>query len=47
MAAAEIMFIAFLPTSVQPFSDPFALALVVAILYFKPNGLLAPVTERA
>jgi branched-chain amino acid transport system permease protein len=47
LAAAEILFIAVLPTSVQPFSDPFSLMLVVAILYFKPNGLLAPVAERA
>jgi len=47
LAAAEILFIATLPTSVQPFSDPFSLLLVIAILYFKPNGLLAPVAERA
>lgn len=47
LAAAEILFIAVLPTSVQPFSSPFSLMLVVAILYFKPNGLLAPVAERA
>ncbi len=46
LAAAEIFFIVVLPTSVQPFSDPFALLLVIAILYFKPNGLLAPVAER-
>ncbi len=46
LAAAEIFFIAVLPTSAQPFSDPFALLLVIAILYFKPNGLLAPVAER-
>jgi len=47
LAGAEVLFIATLPTSVQAFSDPFALLLVIAILYFKPNGLLAPVTERA
>jgi branched-chain amino acid transport system permease protein len=47
LAASEILFIALLPTSVQPFSDPFALMLVVAILYFRPNGLLAPTTEWA
>jgi len=47
LAGAEILFIATLPTSVQPFSDPFSLMLVIAILYFKPNGLLAPVAERA
>jgi branched-chain amino acid transport system permease protein len=46
LAAAEIFFIVILPTSVQPFSDPFALLMVIAILYFKPNGLLAPVSER-
>lgn len=46
LAAAEIFFIVVLPTSAQPFSDPFALLLVIAILYFKPNGLLAPVAER-
>ncbi len=47
LAAAEVFFIAVLPTSVAPFSDPFALLLVIVILYFKPNGLLAPVAERA
>ena len=47
LAAAEVFFIAVLPTSVAPFSDPFALLLVIMILYFKPNGLLAPVAERA
>ncbi len=47
LAAAEVFFIAVLPTSVAPFSDPFALLLVIGILYFKPNGLLAPVAERA
>jgi hypothetical protein len=26
----------------QPMVDPFALLLVGVILYFKPNGLLAP-----
>jgi len=46
LAAAEIFFIVVLPTSAQPFSDPFALLLVIMILYFKPNGLLAPVAER-
>jgi len=47
LAAAEVFFIAVLPTSVAPFSDPFALLLVIVILYFKPNGLLAPVAEGA
>ena len=47
LAGAEILMITTLPTSVQPFSDPLALLLVIVILYFKPNGLLAPVSERA
>ena len=47
LAGAEILMITILPTSVQPFSDPLALLLVIVILYFKPNGLLAPVSERA
>lgn len=46
LAAVEVFMIVALPTSVQPFADPFALLLVIAILYFKPNGLLAPVAER-
>jgi branched-chain amino acid transport system permease protein len=47
LAAVEVFMIVVLPTSAQPFADPFALLLVIAILYFKPNGLLAPVAERA
>lgn len=47
LAAVEVLLIATLPTSFQPFADPFSLLLVIAILYFKPNGLLAPVAERA
>lgn len=47
LAAVEVLMISTLPTSLQPFADPLSLALVIAILYFKPNGLLAPVAERA
>lgn len=47
LAAVEVLLIATLPTSFQPFADPFSLLLVITILYFKPNGLLAPVAERA
>ncbi len=36
-----------LPNSLQPFADPLSLLAVIAILYFKPNGLLAPTAERA
>lgn len=46
-AAVEVFMIATLPDSLQPFADPLSLALVIAILYFRPNGLLAPTAERA
>lgn len=47
LAAVEVLMISTLPTSLQPFADPLSLGLVIAILYFKPNGLLAPTAERA
>lgn len=47
LGGVEVLMISALPSSLQPFADPLALAAVIAILYFKPNGLLAPTTERA
>jgi branched-chain amino acid transport system permease protein len=42
LAFIEIGFQVILPSAMQPMVDPFALLLVGVILYFKPNGLLAP-----
>lgn len=47
LGAVEVLMISTLPNSLQPFADPLSLAAVIAILFFKPNGLLAPVAERA
>jgi branched-chain amino acid transport system permease protein len=47
LAGVEVSLIVALPTGVQSFAEPLALLLVIAILYFKPNGLLAPIAERA
>jgi branched-chain amino acid transport system permease protein len=47
LGTVEVFMISLLPTSLQPFADPLSLAAVIAILYFKPNGLLAPIAERA
>jgi branched-chain amino acid transport system permease protein len=47
LGAVEVLMISTLPNSLQPFADPLSLAAVIAILYFKPNGLLAPTAERA
>jgi len=47
LAAVEVFMISTLPNSLQPFADPLSLLAVIAILYFKPNGLLAPTAERA
>ncbi len=47
LGAVEVFMISTLPASLQPFADPLSLAAVIAILYFKPNGLLAPTAERA
>ena len=46
LAAVEVFMISTLPNSLQPFADPLSLLAVIAILYFKPNGLLAPTAER-
>ncbi len=47
LGAVEVFMISTLPNSLQPFADPLSLLAVIAILYFKPNGLLAPTAERA
>lgn len=47
LGAVEVFMISTLPNSLQPFADPLSLMAVIAILYFKPNGLLAPTAERA
>jgi branched-chain amino acid transport system permease protein len=47
LGAVEVLMITALPNSLQPFADPLSLAAVIAILYFRPNGLLAPTAERA
>ena len=46
LAFLEVAFQVFLPTSVQPFADPFVLLVIGCILYFKPNGLLDMSVER-
>jgi branched-chain amino acid transport system permease protein len=47
LAAVEVFMISTLPNSLQPYADPLSLMAVIAILYFRPNGLLAPTAERA
>lgn len=47
LATVEVFMTATLPSSLQPFVEPLSLTFVIAILFFKPNGLLAPTTERA
>ena len=42
----EVSFDASLPDSLQPYSQAFTLALVIAILYFRPRGLLEKVVEE-
>ena len=38
---------AWLPQSVLPFKDAVALTIVIAILLWRPQGLLGRVTDRA
>ena len=45
LAAIEVGLDASLPNDVLPFRDAFALAIVVAILYFRPQGLLVRTAE--
>lgn len=45
LAAIEVGLDASLPNDVLPFRDAFALAIVVAILYFRPEGLLVRTAE--
>ena len=47
LATAEVFMISALPSSWQGFADPLSLLLVITILFFKPNGLFAPIAERA
>ena len=47
LATIEVGLDVMLPSSARPFRDAFALAIVVAILYFRPDGLLTrPAEER-
>lgn len=46
LAFLEVAFQVFLPSSVQPFTDPFVLMVIGVILYFRPNGLLDVSLER-
>lgn len=43
----EIMLQAWLPQDALPFKDAFALTIVIAILLWRPQGLLGKVTDRA
>jgi branched-chain amino acid transport system permease protein len=47
LAFVEVALATFLPSSVAPLRDAFSLAIVIAILYFRPDGLLAPREEGA
>jgi branched-chain amino acid transport system permease protein len=40
LAFVEVTLATFLPDDLAPFRDAFALTIVIAILYFRPNGLL-------
>jgi branched-chain amino acid transport system permease protein len=42
LAFVEVALATFLPNDLAPFRDAFALTIVIAILYFRPNGLLGP-----
>jgi branched-chain amino acid transport system permease protein len=46
LGALEITFDASLPDGLQPYSAAFALTLVIAILYFRPRGLLEASSEE-
>ena len=41
----EVAFSAFLPDTVVPFSDAFALVVVIGLLLVRPQGLLGRVSE--
>ncbi len=45
LGVVEVAFVVVLPTSVVPFVDAFALLVVVAVLYFRPQGLIGVATE--
>jgi branched-chain amino acid transport system permease protein len=45
LAAIEVGLNASLPNEVLGFRDAFALAIVIAILYFRPDGLLVKPAE--
>jgi branched-chain amino acid transport system permease protein len=47
LAFVEVMLSTFLPDDLAPFRDAFSLLIVIAILYFRPDGLLAPKEELA
>ena len=40
LAFIEVALLVVLPTDIQPFTDAFALLIVVVILYFRPEGLV-------
>ena len=40
LAFVEVALMVFLPTHIQPFTDAFALMMVVLILFFRPGGLV-------
>jgi branched-chain amino acid transport system permease protein len=46
LAFIEVTLDATLPIGAAPFRDAFALLIVVAILYFRPEGLLQRGEER-
>lgn len=45
LALVEVALATFLPTDLAPLRDAFSLLIVIAILYFRPDGLLAPKEE--
>jgi branched-chain amino acid transport system permease protein len=47
LALVEVSLATFLPTDLAPMRDAFSLGIVIAILYFRPDGLLAPKEELA
>lgn len=47
LATVEVALATFLPSSLAPLRDAFSLAIVIAILYFRPDGLLAPREETS
>ncbi len=47
LAFVEVGLATFLPSGLAPLRDAFTLTVVIAILYFRPDGLLAPREETA